>query len=192
MASTTSSEVSNVTGAIVFVIYVLAALSLTTFLTYSLLTTYVSLDPIYKRLIDQKLQMMTVLSCVSFSVLSYNMLNYLIVSYKAWTTARNIPLPTDSYELVKIVSYSDRALHLYLWQWLTTSTLFRDFAQTICRANGPFFWTGQALVTTMAWSIFMSVEGLRKFFLLLSLKKMLLSAAKQSFDALRPLNLKQC
>lgn len=160
MASAASDEVSNVTGAIVFVAYILAALVLTTFLTYSLLATYVSLDPAYKRLIDKKLQITAILSCVSFSVLSYNMLHYLIVSYKAWATARSIPLPANPFGLFEIVSYSDRPPQLYLWQWLKTSTLFKDFAQTICMADGAFFWTGQALVTTMAWSIFMSVEGL--------------------------------
>ena len=170
MVSTDSTEeISNATGAIVFVGYVFAALFLTTFLIYSLLSTYLSLDSIYKRVIDKKLQVLTMLLCVSFCVLSYLMLSYLIVSYKkTWVTARNILLPIQSHELINIVGYSDRTPQLHFWQWLKTSTLFRNFAQTICMSSGAFFWTGQALVATMTWSVFMGVEGVKHPFMLIS------------------------
>lgn len=159
MAAKVADEVSNLAGAVVFVIYVIAALFLTAFLSSSLFATYVSLDSTYKRLIDKKLRPMAILSCISFSVLSFNMLNYLIVSYAALTHSRTISLPAGWYDLLKSVIYPDRAPRVHIWEWLKTSTLFRHFAQTICMPDGAFWWTGQALVTTMAWSIYMSVEG---------------------------------
>lgn len=157
--SASTGEISNVTGAVVFVAYVLAALLLTTFLIYSLVTTYLSLDSVYERVIHKKLQILAFISCISFGVLSYNMLSYLIISYQASATARDIPLPGSPHDLIKAFSYSSSGPQMHLWQWLKTSTLFKDFAQTMCAGTGAFFWTGQALVITMAWSIFMSVEG---------------------------------
>ena len=185
MAAKAADEVSNFAGAVVFVIYVIAALFITAFLSSNLFVTYVSLDSAYKRLIDKKLRFMAILSCISFSVLSFNMLNYLIVSYAAWAHSRTISLPAGWYELLESIFYPDRPPRLHIWQWLKTSTLFRHFAQTICMPNGAFWWTGQALVTTMAWSIYMSVEGSYNLCLLLLPYILSTLLLKWSHDLLR-------
>ena len=145
-------DVKNVIGACIFIAYVLTALFLTVFLIHDLFTKYHSIPLPHKKSLSAKVQTCAALSSISFSILSYNMLNFLILSYRDWALSHSLPFPTASS---RIAFWS----HLHIWSWLRTSTLFRDFAQTIVASKERFWGTGQGLLWTMGWSAFMSVEG---------------------------------
>ena len=145
-------DVKNVIGACIFVAYVLAALFLTACLTHHLFIKYTSLPVPRKESLATKIQTCAALSAISFSVLSYHMLNYLIQSYYDWALSHSLPVPNA---LWRSAFWSKS----HIWTWLRTSTLFQNFAQTIVSNDERFWWTGQALLWTMGWSVFMSIEG---------------------------------
>ena len=155
-------ELNNVSGAIIFVGYVLAALFFTAFLLYDLFTTYASLPTPHKQNIHAKLQIFSALAILSFAVLSYHMLSYLIVSYQAWATARDVTLPSTVFGRNGVLDAHGQVIELHIWTWLKTSILFQDSARTICGTSARFWWTGPALLMTMRWSVFMSIEGRRR------------------------------
>lgn len=147
---------ANITGAIIFIIYVLSALYLSITIPLSLRRSYLNYP---KPLSPHKKQCITVFSLfalISFSVLSYNMLSYLIVSYTSWATTNHISLP---HSVLDLLGLGDNARGLHVWQWLTESTLFTDFAKEICASPERFAWTQGVLVWTMAWSYWMGYNG---------------------------------
>lgn len=157
MASTSTAQTPltyNLTGALIFTAYVLAALFLAVFIIVDLATRYRDLAQTPSSTLTTKLkfrlQLFSALSALSFSVLSYHMLNYLILSYRVWATANDVSLPRRLP--------SDIA-GLHVWRWLTSSTLFLDFAQTICGTSARFWWTQQSLLVTLGWNVFMVFEG---------------------------------
>lgn len=97
-----------------------------------------------------------VLSFVSFAVLSYNMLNFLIESYRSWAQSNEVGLPRPNYTLHELM-YAVPSLHI--WRWSTESTLFQSFAETICREPYHFWWTRQTLLYSIMWNMVMSIEG---------------------------------
>ena len=163
----------NTTGALIFSAYVFSALFLTIFITRSHFIAFYSRKstPLKNRNAGQSTRLLiyTSLSLLSFSVLSYNMLSFLIVSYTAWAQERHIALPKEFFG-------SDRALlgvlrgvtgglmekaviRVEVWEWLTTSTLFQDFARDICDDWARYTWTCLALVDTMGVGMWMASEG---------------------------------
>ncbi|KAL8763395.1 MAG: hypothetical protein Q9184_000783 [Pyrenodesmia sp. 2 TL-2023] len=157
-----SNNVHNVAGAIIFTAYVLAALFLTSLIVLDLYKAYQAQSSLSSKEIrrtSQQLQAFVALAVLSFSTLSYHMLSYLILSYRSWSMYRNLePLqglqsPT-LFSGVTILGYTART-----WQWLTQSTLFHDFARTICTSSANFWWTQQALLATIASALFISIEG---------------------------------
>lgn len=158
--------VYNLTGAIVFTAYVISALLISIFLVYNLTSTYVSRQSWnHKEGIQRRIQIFAALSTLSFSVLSYHMLNYLILSYQEWAKERRIVVPQHLYGRNGFLGSQDQRVLVHVWMWLTTSTLFRDFAETICGNSLRFWWTQQALLVTMVWSVFLSIEGISHLFL---------------------------
>lgn len=160
----------NLSGALILSAYVVSALFLTTNITLSLIKIHVyspGSRSMTKHIDNEKtklkslLLIFSALAALSFSTLSYHMLNYLIVSYQAWATNRGSLVPHGLFGKNSILG-PDGSISLHIWQCLTTSTLFQDFAQTICGNTARFWWTQQALFVTMAWSMFMSYEGRRR------------------------------
>ena len=165
MDTRTDSQHQNLIGAVIFICYVSLAIYLTGFITGTLLRPYQSMRSPRSRYgvknlsLERQVQVFSSLSVVSFSVLSYHMTNVLIQSYKAWATAQNIE-SQDQPE--KDGSSLER--HVYwpcicLWEWLKNSHLFEDFGNAIVENNSRYWWTQQALLVSIAWSVFMSVEG---------------------------------
>ena len=148
MATSQVNE-ANVAGSVVFLSYILAALLLTGFVVYDLMRKYL-LSSNHARHFQVQVQIFSTLSVLSFSVLSYHMINFLLVSYKAWAVSRN-----DF--TVEINSLEDVLTEI--WAWLKDSTLFQDFAHTICDTSARYVWTVQALLMTMGWSLYASSEG---------------------------------
>lgn len=163
MAPNQDMPLYNISGALIFSTYVVSALVLTVLLCSSLIFHYRKLLKAEdaKRSIDleRRLQIFSALSVVSFSTLSYHMLSYLIVSYQSWAETSRVLLPQRVWGDAGLVGRRDQRIKLYIWEWLTSSTLFQDFAMTICNDSARFWWTQQALLVTMAWSVFMSFEG---------------------------------
>lgn len=161
----TDSQDQNLIGAVIFICYVSLALYLTGFITGTLLHPYQSVRSPRSRygarnlFLERQVQIFALLSVVSFSILSYHMINVLLQSYKAWATAQNIE-PKHQPEK----DGSSLEGHVYwscicLWEWLKDSHLFEDFGNAILENNSRFWWTQQVLLVSIAWSVFMSVEG---------------------------------
>lgn len=161
MSSSKSQErpLYNLSGALIFTAYVLSALFLIAFITNSLRLQYTKSSPGTKRGREKHIQIFSALSILSFSTLSYHMIKYLIVSYRAWSKSYGYQLPAGLFGSNSLLGTREQRVPLHIWSWLTNSTLFTDFATTICSNNARFWWTQQALLVTMAWSAFMSLEG---------------------------------
>lgn len=164
---TESTLPKNVVGALIFTAYVVSALFLTGFISASLLQAYRSLNPIQKfrraaRLsLNAWLTLCITLSILSFSVLSYHMLSFLIVSYCSWAWEGGIILPSSLIGnlgiLTGLIGRGER--EVLIWRWLTTSTLFENFAKDICDHWARYWWTSAALMTTMRLSLWTGREG---------------------------------
>ena len=152
----------NTTGAVVFLAYILAALLFLGLLCRDLVNAYISLPKSlrYQDSLQKQIQTFAGLAVLSFSVLSYHMIDYLIESYQDWASERDIEIPYRLYGKMGLLGPSHQRTSLLIWTWLRTSTLFKNFARTICEPYEHFWWTEQALLTTMAWSVFMSLEGM--------------------------------
>ena len=167
MDTSSTQETANTTGAIVFVLYVVAALVITGFPCTNLVNTYLYLPKaLYqKHGLQQNVQIFAGLATLSFSVLSYHMMDYLIESYQQWANDRTIGLPDQLYGKGGLLGSASERTPLFIWTWLKTSTLFYSFAQTICKPYEHYIWTEQALLVTMGWCLFMSIEGELSFHL---------------------------
>ena len=156
--------VHNLSGALIFTAYVISALSLTLLIAQNLYASHKKLKQSetskVTRDLGTRLQIFTALAVLSFSTLSYHMLFYLVISYRGWARENGITLPQQLLGDRSLLGSEDQRVQLYVWQWLTSSTLFQDFAQTICGTSARFWWTQQALLVTMAWTVFMSFEGM--------------------------------
>lgn len=127
----------NYTGAAIFVAYIVAALVL----------SFTILKMIYNRaqasiahIAPARYRLVQVLgfcALLSFVVLSGNMLGFLIASYQAWETA------------VDTRTLQTADLNRNIWQWMTTSSLFLDFAKSLCNSPGGFYWSKKALSATL-------------------------------------------
>ena len=157
------TPIYNLSGAIIFTAYVASALFLTALIAYNLISAYRALPLSYLSqkhgvsTINSHIQVFFALTVLSFSVLSYHMLNFLIQSYNSWAKEWGIQLPLSVFGNEGL--FGREGVQLHVWQWLTGSTLFLDFAQEICGTWPRYWWTSQALWATMAVSIFMGVHG---------------------------------
>ena len=159
----------NLAGALIFTAYVASALFLTGFISTSLFHAYRSSKaPIGslsngKPSLDTRILPCVSLSILSFSVLSYHMLFFLIDSYTTWAQDRQIALPQNMFRsdgvLLGMIGVGQRKV--MVWRWLTTSSLFQDFATDICDDWGRYWWTCQALVITMSVGLWMGRKGMR-------------------------------
>ena len=159
--STNSESASNVTGATIFVGYVLAALCLSTLIVLDLYQSYkiqsnLSSSSTRAPSVFSRLQIFLALAVLSFSTLSYHMLSYLIYMYNQWVITNDpevFPGPSN------LLTLSTMQASRQIWKWLTESALFLNFAETICKNSANFWWTQQALFVSMASALFISIEG---------------------------------
>ncbi len=93
--------------------------------------------------IHLQVSILAALSAISFAVLSYHMLSFLIESYQSWG-------PSDSLTDVSSAK---------IWKWSIGSTLFQDFAEVINNDPDRHWWTKLALTYTLGWNIYMVIEG---------------------------------
>ena len=153
MSSEAVTWTENVLGGIIFILYIVAALVLLSLLVIRLWKASVRILPSAHPRKVRRVWLFSFLSLLSFTTLSYHMLNVLISSYISWARTSGHALPRE---------ISWRGLFaLHLWEWTKKSTLFQDFAVSICTmSNGNWWWTAHVLVFTMGWNVFMAVEGM--------------------------------
>ncbi|KAL8722408.1 MAG: hypothetical protein Q9225_001087 [Loekoesia sp. 1 TL-2023] len=160
-----TNQMPNVTGAVIFVGYVLAALLLTTLIVVNLYRAYLSRPSWSSKepsRVSNQFQVFVALAVLSFSTLSYHMLNYLIYSFRAWAEPEGLAILPGLHISKGLLSSSNLGFTAHLWQWLTESVLFYDFAKTICQNSANFWWTLQALLVSMASALFISIEGKKR------------------------------
>ena len=152
MEFNTDNDAPNVLGGTIFICYIVAALLLTGLIVLDLYKSSLRSPPPSTWNHVQQLFTFSVLAVLSFVTLSYHMLSFLITAYSNWAIARGLALPQGVRK-----NDLDR---LHLWQWARTSKLFQDFATNICmESNGNWWWTEHTLIFSMAWNIYMAVEG---------------------------------
>ena len=146
----------NSAGAVIFVLYVISALVFTGVIIGILLSS----PQWHQKLCHAStVQIFAALSVLSFSVLSYHMLSFLILSYESWASAEDIRIPQSFFGHNGLANFRENGIDVRVWDWLISSALFRDFAETICGDSARYWWTLQALLATMTWNVFMSIEG---------------------------------
>lgn len=150
----------NFLGALIFLFYVLGALGLTALIFNNLLKKYMFPPSQYfsRRLgrasLNIHLQTFLAFSILSFSSISYHMLNFLIFSYCDWAETQGVALPASVADAV-----GNGVSKLQIWNWLTSSRLFLDFAKEICKSWERYFWVGQALWATLGVGVLVGSEG---------------------------------
>lgn len=96
-----------------------------------------------------------VLALASFSVLSWNMLNFLIVSYSAWAKTHGVQQTVAVADLAHPHRY-----FLYIWQWSTESNLFQTFAEDLLASQSTWNHVRIALLYSYLWNLWMSFIGM--------------------------------
>ena len=159
----------NIVGAIVFFTYIFAALAFTGFIVTDIL--YLSgqrkqdapnlrkssrkRDAKISRGVRRTIVPLCALTAfISFSVLSWNMLLFLVESYKTWAARRSLPLIVPRYDALGI-----RTQAWFIWSWATDSSLFQQFAEDLLLDPATWENARVALLYSYAWNLWMSMAG---------------------------------
>jgi len=94
------------------------------------------------------------LALASFSVTSWNMLNFLIVSYCQWAAAHSVPV---AFNVGSLLRTGPKSLHI--WQWSTGSNLFEWFAEDLLTDDKTWTYVRLALLYSYVWNVWMSFIG---------------------------------
>ena len=126
----------NVSGAIFFFLYIIAALVFTGLIVSDLYKARLSSSQRAPRNGTSALRLRTtiLLACLSFASLSYHMLDFLVVSYSSWLHNNLNSSGTGPWRIEQI------------WQWASHSTLFQNFTEAILDSPQGYFWTRKTLV----------------------------------------------
>jgi len=153
--STSSKDAgcTNYSGAAIFIGYMVAAVVLTGLIIQSLRKSYNEVTTKYGgRALNYGLLYAYIgAASLSFVVLSYTMLSFLIASYQEWCHDRHVLVST----------LSPSGIISSIWNWTISSTLFLDFARSLCSTPAGHYWVMQALLGTMIINITMSSAGQR-------------------------------
>ena len=154
------SSDTNYLGAFIFISYIVAALLVTGKLIWSLRVSYRDMaqsawkDPA----IRSCMALFAMMSVLSFGMLSFNMLSFLAESHQKWVASQSkfrIPFISSSKRTVSS-SYARS-----IWDWMTTSSLFIDFASQLLDSPSAFEWSDKALTLTMMSMLYMGAAGKR-------------------------------
>lgn len=137
-------EQHNLFGGLIFWSYIIAALAFTSIV----LKTLHDIQPAKIRTGNEKkdnVALFSGLAAVSFTTLSYNMLNVLFDSYTVWAHHRSLSLADTSATSI--------------WRWSITSTLFQDFGNAIVQSSGRYLWVEASLLATLCVCLHVGIEG---------------------------------
>ena len=164
MNTMSSMEASNVRPIAILASYLSLAFLLTVQITRTL-------RPISKRSRSQKatsaiqqpqakhLVIFATLAVVSLSTTWYYMLAFFTLSYRTWANEASLALPNGFWGSGGILSGGEDIVGLHLGAWLKDTTLFRDAWETVIDGNIRFWWSQQIFLITMAWSVYLGIEG---------------------------------
>jgi hypothetical protein len=151
----------NALSGILFVLYVLAALALTAFLFSDLVrlaspgrtgTKAPSVTP--------QAWLLGLFALISFSLLSYNMLRFLLVHYRDWSVVRGLHLaPAGSGASFVSNDANLQNLAANVWQWLTEAGLFERFARELAGTEPALWWVQCALLHSVLVAVYLEIEG---------------------------------
>lgn len=166
MATHTSAVTeSNLLGALLFILHASFAIIIPIFTGFKLLKHYLALGPKYlsqrrgRASTSTHLQIFLALSLISSSLLARHILGFCIQLYEDWTTRNRLEFAQSVYGDRGIVGRDGFVTSV--WHWLTSSTMFLDFAQELCGSWERYWWTSQALWATMGVNVFIGLYGRR-------------------------------
>jgi len=96
------------------------------------------------------------LAIASFTILSWNMLKFLITSYIEWADQRAV----CPYALQVVDLYEIRQFVSSIWFWATESNLFQTFAEDLLVDPRNWKQVQMALLYTYVWNVWMSTLGM--------------------------------
>src|SRR5256885_6238226 len=160
MSASTFQHPDNVSGTIIFFAYVAAALGLTGLILSELFHAYAAFSKSRANTTLRSNLVLTFASfaTISFSTVSYHMLNVLIYSYTAWAESAEVPVPQTFLGALNGLTTGQLSI-LNIWTWAKSSTVFKDFAEVVCNDPVRFWWTQQALLLSIGWNTYMAIEG---------------------------------
>lgn len=140
----------NYLGTTLFLSYILLALYFTFSISTSLYAQYKRLSSLkikedVKNARTRHIKIYAFLASVSFAILSYNMLNFLIQSLTVWARTQNL--------------LGRRVSLVGLRYWMLETNLFGTFARELVGEKPSAFWTQAALLQTWFWNIWMAYKG---------------------------------
>ncbi|MBA7493000.1 hypothetical protein ES702_03555 [subsurface metagenome] len=94
------------------------------------------------------------LSLASFAVLSWNMLNFLVISYLEWSAKHQVSTPVGLHGLTLLKQRIQ-----YVWLWATGSDLFQTFAEDLISDPARWKVVRVALIYSYSWNSWMSTLG---------------------------------
>lgn len=128
---------TNYIGTTVFLSYIVAALLLTFFILFN------EILPRWQRCVrNRKVSIMAVLAATSFSILSLNMISFLLQSFYDYVENKDQDVAFEQ-----------------LWPWMLNSNLFYDFAQSLLADSFVVAWTRSSLFMAMFMGAEMSYLG---------------------------------
>lgn len=155
-----SNPPNNYVGTTLFLTYILLALYLTVFIITSLSLQYHEYisNPTSTSTKDstknaearsaraRHIQIYAFLASISFSLLSYHMLNFLISSYLHWSGETHVTTANVSEKSLK--------------KWMLESSLFESFARELVGDGPSVVWTQIAILGTWFWGVWMGQKGM--------------------------------
>lgn len=151
---------TNTIGAIIFFAYIVAALAFSSVIVRDILVLSSQHDSRARRndgsrgLGARLVGICSTAALISFSVLSWNMLSFLLVAYAHWAREHNI---VTSRSLMSLSGL--RVQIWYVWVWATSSTLFETFAEDLLRDSKTWRWTTLSLLYHYACNMYISTTG---------------------------------
>ena len=160
LSSTQQPTTHNLIGTILFLAYIVAALVLTALIVTDLWRAWRTSPHRTSQFeaadgVSKKVAIAAGFALVSFAMLSFNMLSFLLGSYEVRANDTGIGmLEGSSFNFLRSGEFLS-----YINQWMLHSTLFQDFAEMITMDPGRLIWTQGALLLTLFWHRFMSING---------------------------------
>lgn len=158
---------SNYIGSSLFLSYIVAALYLSSSISYSLYKQYTSVFHSHPSSPPSKfkqngagkvetrnarvrhIKIYTALALISFLSISWHMLGFLITSFLDWSNGPNRNV---------FAVLSDNGFNK-LKRWMLETSLFNDFAVQLVGDGESTIWTQLAVLTTWAWNVWMGGKG---------------------------------
>lgn len=150
---------TNVLGTALFLSYIAVALYCSASSTLSLYNKYATISSgkpgknkgdeaaeQVKNTRKRHIKIYAFLASISFAMLLFNILSFLIKSFVRWSRSRDLE-PTH----VTVAR---------LQNWMLESSLFESFANELVRDGPSMVWTQAAILATWFWNIWMAAKGM--------------------------------